>query len=318
MKGEKNYSEKVAKIVKYKIIISVVFVLLIGGISVSAFYYSQIAPLNRRVLAVDEKLIDMRYFLKRVRLAEGNTLATLQLLSRELIISITAPGEPYNIHVSEHEIDVFLKNIATDANGNLNEDEFKEWYRQQINDSLLSESEFRNMAYVMLLTRVLQTKLMEDVDTNPLQVHLKIIFLKNNEDALLAKERLDDGENFDIVARDMSINAGTKYTGGDMGWFPREALNPQLADLAFDVLKIREYSAPLFFDEQTFAIVMVAAKENAAADEDTLESIGEKVLNTWLENEITRHKIEFFGFSKGYDSKTDEWVKRWIQKNPLK
>jgi hypothetical protein len=318
MKGEKNHSKKNTKIVKYKILISVFFVLLIGGIVVSAFYYSQIAPMNRRILIVDEKIIDMRYFLKRVRLAGGNTLATLQLLSRELIISTTAPGEPYNIRIPEHEIDAFLKDIANDAGGNLNEDEFKEWYRQQINDSLLTESEFRNMAYVMLLTRALKTKLMEDADTNPLQVHLKIIFLKNNEDALLAKERLDDGENFDIVARDMSINEGTRYTGGDMGWFPKEALNPQLADLAFDVLKTGEYSVPLSFDEQTFAIVMVTAKENTAADEDTLENIGEKVLNTWLENEINRHKIEFFGFNNGYDSKTDEWVKKWIQKNPLK
>ncbi len=71
------------------------------------------------------------------------------------------------------------------------------------------------------------------VPTSSAQVHARHILLTNEEDAALAKERLDAGEDFAELAAEMSLDPGTKDSGGDLGWFPKGVMTPTFEDAAF-------------------------------------------------------------------------------------
>lgn len=291
-------------------------VLLLGGVVFAAIYSIQVAPLKHKVLAVDGNIVDMGYFLLRTRIAGGDPFSTLQVLAREMIIKSKAPGDPYNIVVAEKDVDGFLREIAGGTDKAINENEFKEWYRQQINESRLSESQFRDISRTALLSRQLQSKLAAEVSPVAEQVHLHMIILKNNDEARLAKKELTAGVDFPAVARRMAASEELKKSGGDVGWFPRSALNQEIAAMAFDELKIGEISDPVPFNQDNIAILYVSERAVRKMDEDSLESVKAGVLDAWLAQEIQHHTVEFFGFSGGYDSKTDDWVKQQLRKFP--
>ena len=79
----------------------------------------------------------------------------------------------------------------------------------------------------------LEAETIAAVPTSGPQVRARHILLANEEDAALAKERLDAGEDFAELAVEMSLDTGTKELGGDLGWFPRGVMTPTFEDAAF-------------------------------------------------------------------------------------
>ena len=65
------------------------------------------------------------------------------------------------------------------------------------------------------------------------QVNARHILVTTQEDAALAKERLDAGEDFAELAAEMSLDTGTKEIGGDLGWFPQGIMTPAFEQAAF-------------------------------------------------------------------------------------
>ena len=73
------------------------------------------------------------------------------------------------------------------------------------------------------------------VPTSSAQVHARHILVTNEEDAALAIERLEAGEDFAELAAEMSLDPGTKDSGGDLGWFPRGVMTPTFEQAAFEL-----------------------------------------------------------------------------------
>ncbi len=297
------------------IILSVIVVLIIGGIAGFAIYQDRVAPFRTAVVVVGDQSIPMRYFLKRVYISGREPLVLLQTLTREEIIKQVAPEPPYNIKTSEQEIDQYLKGLARGGSAAISENDFKEWYRQQINESRLSKAEFRDLARTNLLTLRLSEYLAEKVPTVAEQVHLHMIPVKEFEIARNVKERLDAGADIASLAREVSSEPELKGRGGDFGWFPRGALSPEIARAAFDELDIGEASEPLNLDGRNLVIVMISEKAAAREiDEGSLQMIKARSLDEWLDEEKQYHKVEFHGFKHGYDSETDAWVQWQLQR----
>jgi peptidyl-prolyl cis-trans isomerase C len=66
------------------------------------------------------------------------------------------------------------------------------------------------------------------------QVHIRLILLGNEADAAKALARLQAGEDFATVAREMSLDPSSAQ-GGDLGFLRREQLRPDIADVAFSL-----------------------------------------------------------------------------------
>ena len=297
------------------IILAVIAVLIIGGIAGVAIYIDRVAPFRTTVLVVGDRSINMRYFLKRVRISGREPMALFQTLIREEIIKQVAPNPPYNIDISEEETDQFLKGIARGESDTISENDFKEWYRQQLNETRLSKAEFRDLARTNLLTLRLTEYLTEKVPTVAEQIHLHMIPVQEFEVVNKIKERLDAGADFATLAREVSSDPKLKERGGDFGWFPRGALSPEIARAAFDELDVNEASEPLYLDDRTFVVIMISEKTAAREiDDEPLQMIKVRALDEWLKEENQYHKVEFHGFKNGYDSETDAWVQWQLQR----
>ncbi len=68
------------------------------------------------------------------------------------------------------------------------------------------------------------------------QIRLSQIVVKTENDAKKAYERLEKGEDFSKVAKEMSVDKSGK-TGGDLGYFKRGEMARELEDVAFRLKK---------------------------------------------------------------------------------
>jgi parvulin-like peptidyl-prolyl isomerase len=290
-------------------------VLLIGIATAVLIYRNTKAPFRTTVLEVNDTSIKMKYFLKRVSLARTNPRTMLQTLADEQIIKQTAPQPPYSIRVSDEDIDRAIEEAARGQSEATNEHAFDAWYRQQLEHTGFSAAEYRDLVRANLLTQRLTRYLAERVPTVAEQVHLYMITQGSLEDAREVKSRLDAGEDFFALARELNVDEELKARGGDLGWYPRSALAANLARAAFEELEIGQSSSPLVFDEQLVVIIMVA--ERAAArqiEEDTLQNLESRVLEDWLQQEYRHHRVVVHGLKNGFDGETEAWVRWQLQK----
>ena len=127
------------------------------------WYEEVLAPFRRTIIKVDDITINMDYFLVRTRLADADAMDMLLVLTNELLIKIEAPR--YVAKVSSEDIDQELRRIASGKGETISEIEFKEWYRQLLNENDLSDSEYKEIVATSLLAARLHDYLAERVDT---------------------------------------------------------------------------------------------------------------------------------------------------------
>jgi len=300
-------------------IIAGIVVVVILGILAVPYYQNYIAPFNRTIITVDNINISMRYFLERTRLANSDPMSMLQSLTNEQVIKLAAPQ--YGIQVTDADIDQELRRVA--GNGeDISEVEFNEWYRQLLNNSKVSDSQYREMVGINLLASRLQAYLAERVPTVAEQVHLHTIVVQTYEDAQKVEDRLKAGEDFASVAQEVSIDTSTKDKGGDIGWLPPIILSNYQSQIV--ALDVNEVSAPLPYYSQTssssysgtptpdyYYIFMVSEKDSARQlDDENRQILKDRALELWLPGEIQKHTIKY-----NFNSEIYAWVNWQLQKN---
>lgn len=295
------------------VLVAGALLLLIAAIVAAAVYYNQIRPWRTTVLVVDGKTTSMDYFLKRVRMSGQEPLAVLQALSFEEIVRQIAPAPPFDIAVSDADIDAFIEETARGASAGISAAELAEWQRQQLNDTSLSEAEFRQLQRTRLLIRQLRDRLAAGQPTTGEQVRLRMIVQPTLDAGKAVKARLDAGEDFSTLADELNTDPEERGKGGDLGWRSRAGLTPELAGLVFDSLAAGQPSDPVKLAEEAFAILLVTGREaNRPIAADELETIRSAEFQDWLQARFREHRIEYHGFRNGYDSETDAWVKAQI------
>ena len=289
------------------IIGSVVVVLIMVVIGVSL--YINAAPFRRTVIQVDDATISMNYFLMRTRLSGADPMEMIDLLTNEQLIKLGAPR--YVVKVTPEDIDQQLREVARGESEAISESEFKEWYRQLLNEIDLSDSEYKEIVATSLLASRLHDYLAERMPTAAEQIYLYSILLKTEEEAEEVRVRWEEGEAFADLAREVSLDDLSKENGGDLGWLPRGFLPGGFDDVAFN-LSIDDVSEPLIYlSEPTsseaeifYYLLMVSDKAEAREiDEGSLQILEAKVLDDWLLEEIDFHEIEW-----NYNSEIHAWV----------
>ena len=296
------------------VLLVVVVALIVGGVAGFAIYRDRVKPLQTKVLIVDDMSVEMRYFLRRVRMLGREPLEVLQLLTRELIITQVAAKPPYSIDVTDQDVEDYLRDSARAGADSITDEEVKEWYRQALNDSELKDAEFRELMRRNLLALRMTEYLGERMATVVEQVHLYMIVFASPEAGSGVTAQLEAGADFFELARS-EANADEKLRakGGDLGWLPREALRPELAGV-FD-LPVGQPSRMLAIGANAYAVAMVGERAEAREMEpEAREAAKATALTTWFNQEYQYHNVEFHGFSNGYDSETDLWVKWQLQR----
>ncbi len=295
------------------IITSVVIVLILIIVGVS-YYFREDARYKRlTIITVDDISINMDYFLMKTRLAGAEPVTMLETLTNELLIKIEAPR--YVAEVTPEDIDQALRRIASGESETISESEFKEWYRQLLNEIGLSDSEYKEIVATSLLATRLREYLAERIPTVQEQVHLHSILL-DTEDTEKIWDKYGEGEEFDKVTREVWQDKQSEGTVEDVGWLPRGVLPPGFDEVAFNLI-IDDISEPLIYvsdptSEETFYyLLMVSEKADAREiDEAPLQTLKAKALDAWLlvEIKLPKHKIGWHGLKNGFDSETNFWI----------
>lgn len=310
------------------LIISLAVILVVATIIFAIVYPTSIAPFRHVVVTVDDAEYRMDYFLKLCRLTGDDPMGVLDTVVHQHILLNEAEG--FGLKVTQEELDDQLFSVAAGSSGNITQAEFREWYRQIINMSGLTEKEYLDIVRVTVLTDKYNTYLANNVPTTGEQVHLYAIFLDTEEEAIEVIERWEAGESFSDLAVELSKDQSTAELGGEMGWFPRGSLDALWEQDAFN-LEVGTLSDPLpmYADEQDvssgdailiqgFYVIYVPERQIREISEESLEIIKANALMDWLWDRMSAYDVKYHGFNGGgYDSVTDAWVRWQLQKDSV-
>ncbi len=176
-----------------------------------------------------------------------------------------------SLRAAEAEYDIFQSNVFDDAN--ISEDDYIQlWVKPQL---------VREQVVYQLTSQVPQTAE---------QVNAQHILVGTEDLANQLSSQATGGADFGALARSNSTDTITASTGGELGWFTRLEVDPELAEVAFS-LEPGQVSEPIETD-YGWQIVRVSAKEADRPLTDVQYQLATtEAVETWLETQRNESDI---------------------------
>jgi peptidyl-prolyl cis-trans isomerase D len=170
--------------------------------------------------------------------------------------------------------------------------EFNELYNPYGFDT----KDLRQVFEVQILRDKLQAEVVTDLVPVKEEVWARHILVESEEEAQEVLQALEAGESFDELAAEYSIDESNSGQGGDLGWFDRETMVPEFAEVAFS-LDEGEISDPVS-TAFGFHIIQVLGKRESQVPPQEFEAMKENAFANWLlEQRNSREDIVIY----------DEW-----------
>lgn len=102
-------------------------------------------------------------------------------------------------------------------------------------DKMLTESYLREAVKKAVTDEAVAAFYKEQIAAVPaeVEVHARHILLSTEDDAKAVVAELKAGKDFAALAKEKSQDPGSKGEGGDLGFFPKDRMVPEFADVAF-------------------------------------------------------------------------------------
>ena len=159
-------------------------------------------------------------------------------------------------------------------------------------DNSVSEKTVRSIYEADLLRKKLTDDITKDIPKVEEQVWARHILLETEEEANAVYERLQKGEDFAEVAREVSKDTGSGASGGDLGWQPRSFYVTEFGDAAF-TQEIGEIGKPVKTDFG-YHIIQVIARQELPLSDSQYQQKKETEFNNWLTAAKEEATIETF------------------------
>ena len=177
----------------------------------------------------------------------------------------------------------------------MTEGQFLERYKAMLDtlrkEAGLSEADYRRIIKADLLYDKLQDLFASQVPMSEEQVHVRHILVETEEEAQAVLARLEAGEDFASLAKELSTDEATKEDGGDLGWFPRGMMVPEFEEAAF-ALQPGETS-DIVQTSFGYHIILVEERDPERELEPyALEQRRASALSDWLEEQRQSEAIE--------------------------
>jgi parvulin-like peptidyl-prolyl isomerase len=183
----------------------------------------------------------------------------------------TATATPYTLEGFQENYDEMLTNLGTYD---------------------ISEKTIRSVYESGLLREKLLEQVTQETPRTEEQVWARHILVETEEEAQAIYERLQDGEDFASLAREVSKDTGSGANGGDLGWFGRGAMVAEFETVAFE-LEVGEISEPVQ-SEFGYHIIQVLGHQDIPLSASQYEQKKDTEFSEWLasvreEAEITTY-----------------------------
>jgi parvulin-like peptidyl-prolyl isomerase len=172
----------------------------------------------------------------------------------------------------------------------ITEEEFSREYARYVQilteQARVSETDLRQYTEGQLLVNALRKWFADQTPKEAEQVHVSHIQAASEEQAKLALARLNQGEDFALVAQQVSSNTVTAEKGGDLGWFMKGELalryNPEIENVAFSLEPGRYYTQPIT-STMGWQIIKVNERGIHPLSENQLYAKQVEAYSTWLQ-----------------------------------
>lgn len=142
---------------------------------------------------------------------------------------------PTVIRISDAEVDAAVQQILAQAQSSGTQDL----------DQLLKVNGFADEAEFREFVRGnLRVQKLVEIYGLAEQVHVRHILVETEEEARQVLKRLQGGEDFSAVAKEVSMDPGSAAKGGDLGWFGRGRMVAEFEEAAFS-LEVGQLSQPV-------------------------------------------------------------------------
>jgi parvulin-like peptidyl-prolyl isomerase len=164
-----------------------------------------------------------------------------------------------------------------------------EHYQQVITGMTLTDKEFRRLVGRSLLRTKVQEVLASQVVTTGLVAHVQLIQADSQEAADAAQKRIEAGEDFAAVAKEVSTDTQTLENGGDMGWVTTGQLGDRYGtDLDNFVFSLEVGKIGTVTSNDKFYVILVSERdENGPLPEEALATRRTNALTDWLTEQQT-------------------------------
>jgi len=257
-------------------------VLLTAFLIVFGYYWTTIKPRGRTVLQVDDIRIsysDMKrrmayeYYsqpnLQNTRSLQLVPLLAYENLLRELTLVSRARTE-MGVDYTQEEFDAAMRRevgVSTEAS----DEEFGQRFRTRLAESRLKEPEFRRIVEAGLLEQKVKEKILADAGESVPQAKVEAIVVNTREEAEAAITRINAGEEWGVVARELSKEPDVQDTGGAKDYQFQGGHPNAYDDFAFTA-EIGQVSEPLAetpdSDASRYWIVRVVDRREQPLRED--------------------------------------------------
>jgi parvulin-like peptidyl-prolyl isomerase len=146
----------------------------------------------------------------------------------------------------------------------------------------MSRGDYKRLVVKPTLARQrIQQILTDEVPVRAEQVHAAHILVATQDAANEVVSRLNSGEDFATIAREVSTDTSTAGTGGDLGWFPRGVMVDPFEQAAFS-LEPGQTSEPVQSSFGWHIIRVIEKEQDRPVALATLRQLQGSVLQDWL------------------------------------
>lgn len=181
-------------------------------------------------------------------------------------------------------------------------DEFKrrlEEFKKMTLINMLLEQELKNIQQVTEKDAKDYYEKNKDQFINPTEIRLSQIVVKREDDVKKVYERVDKGEDFAKIAMELSKDDKTRVLGGDIGFFKKGQLDPQIENLTFSLRK-GQVSMPINRKDGLYIFKVTDVRGTPVEFETIKQQIIEQLkakkqqewFNSYIEELKKKHKVE--------------------------
>ena len=272
-----------------RIAIALVAVVVVG-IGAFGYYQTSVKPKGESVIRVGDRAFDMGYMERRLRYTIRNAnpedlvlrnansaVATiLQDVSDEELDRRGAAE--IGISVSEDEIDAEIRlrlRVPETADTSV----FAEAYRNEVRQSGLHPSEYREVVAARLLEVKLRQHFRDQIPATSEQIRLRDILVRQ-ADLQKVLDRLKAGEDFAALASEVSLDTTTKDKGGEMDWQPRGGMPPEAESAVFS-LAVGQVSEPVYLSGGYYLYQVLEKAADMQVTSEQSQQIEDQALTNW-------------------------------------
>ena len=213
---------------------------------------------------------------------DARAIEALNTLIEQEVIARFA--EENDISVSGEDLDVEISRLRE----NLGEADWETW----LADNLYTEEEFRTAVHHQMLADRVRAAVTAGLDGNVEHVHARHILVAAEAEAEEILARLAAGEDFALLAAEVSLDVTSRESGGDLGWFVRgELVDEVLTETAFSI-EPGAVAGPLVTG-LGYHILETLGKARRAIEAERMPFLVETIFNRWLAEQALAADIIF-------------------------